>query len=286
MKRIKLSGGILIVILLVLIGLSGTNIACELIGLTPETESSGNNTDDPDPEEKDEEYLENLTESFLDNDVLFHIDEQTYLSYFPEDTKKLIYLPEELQSSIKKVITEAIEVYPLGFVPQHLSKIYIIGNEINTGSVDDSIAIATYKTTIFLTIGEKNDKTLYLPAFHHIFSHVLQNTYKELFDSYYEDWILNNPEGFEYYGYEPYINDEDKSEMYEDGFITPLSMDNYGCDFAEIAGYAFSNDPIFLNSVMNYSRIRQKFELMVDFYNKIDPLITLEYFEKIYGQKL
>ncbi len=236
-------------------------------------------------EKKNKEYLENLTESFFDNDISFHIDEQTYLSYFPEDTRKIIYLPEELQRRVKEVITEAVEAYPLGFVPEHLTKTYIIGNEIKIGNVDGSIAIATDKS-IFLTIGEKNDETLYLPAFHHIFSHVLQNRYKELFDSYYEGWILNNPEGFEYYGYEPEIAYEDRPEMYEDGFITSLSMDNYGCDFAEIAAYAFSKDPIFLNSVMNYPRIRQKFELMVDFYNKIDPRITLEYFERISGQKL
>ncbi|MBE3115034.1 MAG: hypothetical protein IMZ59_05885 [Actinobacteria bacterium] len=287
MKRVKLLG-ILIVILFVLIGLSGINIACELIGQTPETGSSDvqdKNIDDASLEKKDMEYLENITESFLDNDVSFHIDEQTYLSYFPEDTKKLIYLPEELQSSTKRVIIEATEAYPLGFVPQHLTKLYVIGNEIKIENVNDAIA-TTVDETIFLIIGEKNNETLYLPVFHHIFNHVMQNTYKELFDSYYEDWISNNPEGFEYYGYEPYINDEDKSEMYEDGFISSYSMVDYSEDFAEIAGYAFSKDPIFLNSVMNYPRMRQKFELMVDFYNKIDPSITLECFERISGQKL
>lgn len=250
-----------------------------------EEELSALLTDDANLEKKHKGYLENLTEFFFDNDVSFYIDEQTYLSYFPEDTKKLIYLPEELQVSVKKVVIEATEAYPLGFVPEHLKKLYIIGNEIKIENVNDAIAIATDET-IFLTISEKNDETLYLPVFHHIFNHLLQNKYKELFDSYYEDWMSNNPEGFEYYGYEPYCNDEDKSEMYKDGFFTSLSMFNYGCDFAEIASYAFSKDPIFLNSVMNYSRMRWKFELMVDFYNKIDPSITLEYFERISGQKL
>lgn len=250
-----------------------------------EEELSALLTDDANLEKKHKEYLENLTEFFFDNDVSFYIDEQTYLSYFPEDTKKLIYLPEGLQSSVKRVIIEATEAYPLGFVPQHLTKLYIIGNEIKIENVNDVVATATDET-IFLTIGEKNNKTLYLPVFHHSFNHLMQNTYKELFDSYYEDWIFNNPEGFEYYGYEPHGNYEDKSEMYKDGFITSLSMFNYSEDFAEIAGYAFSKDPIFLNSVMNYSRMRQKFELMVDFYNKIDPSITLEYFERISGQKL
>ena len=131
MKRIKLLFT-LIVTLFVLAGAISINIGCELLGLVPETESS--NVQDKNIDNAD---LENLTESFLDNDVLFHIDEQTYLSYFPEDTKKLIYLPEELQSSIKKVITEAVKVYPLGFVPQHLTKLYIIGNEIKTSSPGD-----------------------------------------------------------------------------------------------------------------------------------------------------
>lgn len=299
-KRIKLLCAVTVISILS-IGLLVINTACELLGFSSGTESSVTQDKNieteaaqesaalefsiSNTEKKDKEYLENLTESFLDHDVVFDMDKQTYLSYFPEDTKTLIYLQEELQINVKRVIIEAIEAYPLGFVPLHLSKIYIIGNEITAGGVNDSIAIATDKT-IFLTIGEKNDETLYLPAFHHIFSHVLQNTYKELFNSYYEDWILNNPEGFEYYGYEPYISDEDKSEMHKDGFITSLSMDNYSCDFAEIAGYAFSHDPLFLNSVIEYPRIKQKFELMVDFYTKIDPLITLEYFEEIYGQKL
>ncbi len=245
-----------------------------------EEELSALLADDTHLGKKHGEYLENLTESFFENGILFDIDRQTYLSYFPEDTKKLIYLPEELRTSVKKVVIEAVEAYPLGFVPQHLKKLYIIGNEIKIENVNDVIATATDET-IFLTIGERNDETLHLPVFHHALNHLLQNKYKELFDSYHEDWISNNPEEFEYADYEPYDYDGDKLEMYSSGFFTSLSMVNCSEDFAEIAGYAFSKDPVFLSSLMSYARIKQKFELMVDCYNKINSGITLEYFEKI-----
>jgi len=287
MKRIRLLFT-LIITLIVLVSFTAINIGCELLGLVPETESSdtrNNDTVGPGLEKKDEEYLESITESFLDSDISFNLDEQTYLSYFPGDTEKLINLPKELWSSYKEVITEAIEAYPLGFVPLHLSKIYIIGNKMDTGGEHDSTAIAIDKV-IFLTIDEKNSETLYLPVFHHIFNHVMQETYKELFDSYYDEWILNNPQGFEYYGYEPKIDNEDRPEMYKNGFISSYSMFDYSEDFAEISGYAFSKNPVFLDCVMNYPGIRQKFELMADFYGKIDPLITLEYFDEMYGQKL
>ncbi|MHB8280721.1 MAG: putative zinc-binding metallopeptidase [Candidatus Humimicrobiaceae bacterium] len=239
-------------------------------------------------EKKYKDFLENLTESFFENNVLFYIDKQSYLSYFPEDTKELIFLPEKLQSSVKKIIKEALEIYPLGFVPQHLKKLFIIGNEIKIEN-ENATALAIDKT-VFLTNGGNNNEIVYLIGFHHEFNHVLQDTYKELFDSYYEDWQSNNPEGFEYYGYErykdEYYNKEEWLKMYKDGFISSYSMVSYNEDLAEIASRAFANDPIFWKSIKNYPRIRQKFELMVDFYNKIDPSITLEYFEKISGQKL
>lgn len=230
-------------------------------------------------EKKYKDYLENLTESFFENGILFYIDKQTYLSYFPEETRTTVYLPEEIQDKVKNVIITATEAYPLGFVPQYLKKLYIIDNKIKTEKVNDATAI-TFGEIIFITDGDKNNEILYLPVFHHVFNHLLQNKHKELFDSYYEDWISDNPEGFEYYGYEPYLSDEDKLEMYKDGFITPLSMVNYGCDFAEIASYAFSKDPLFLNLIMDYPLIMKKFELMVDFYNNINPGITLGYFER------
>lgn len=251
-------------------------------------ELSASLSDDVYLEKKYKEFLENLTESFFENDVLFYIDKQSYLSYFPEDTKELIFLPEELQSSVKKVIKGAIEIYPLGFIPQHLEKLFIIGNKIKIED-ENSTALAIDKT-IFLANSGNNDEIVYLIEFNHEMNHVLQNTYKELFDSYYEDWQSNNPEGFEYYGYERYIDEyfsnEEWLKMYKDGFISSFSMVSYSEDLAEISSRAFANDPIFWKSINNYPGIRQKFELMVDFYNKIDPSITLEYFEKISGQEL
>ena len=220
--------------------------------------------------------------------MLFYIDKQLYLSYFPEDTKELIFLTEELQSSIKKIIKKAVEIYPLGFVPQHLEKLFIIGNEIKIE--DENATALTIDKTIFLTNSGNKNEIVYLIEFNHEMNHVLQNTYKELFDSYYKDWQFNNPEGFEYYGYERYIDEyyskEEWSKMYKDGFISSFSMVSYSEDLAEIASRAFTNDPIFWKSINNYLKIRQKFELMVDFYNKIDPGITLDYFVKISGQEL
>jgi hypothetical protein len=48
----------------------------------------------------------------------------------------------------------------------------------------------------------------------------------------------------------------------------------------------FSNDPQAWKLIKNYPKIRQKFNLLVDFYNKIDPSFNLEYFEKLSGQDL
>jgi hypothetical protein len=242
-------------------------------------------TDDSDLEKKYREFTENLTDSFFDNNILFNIDKQTYLSYFPEDTKELVFLPEEVQGKVKNVIVEAMEAYPTGFVPQNLQTLYILGNQIMIENVNDATALVI-DNTIFITNGKKDNEILYLPVFHHVFNHLLQNKYKELFDSYYEEWISNNPEGFKYYGYESYYRDEDKVEIYKDSFISTYSVVNYSEDFAEIATNAFSKDSIFFDSIMDHPGIKNKFELMVDFCNKINPNITLEYFERISGQKL
>ena len=241
--------------------------------------------DDAKLEKKYREFSKNLTESFFENDVLFYIDKQTYLGYFPEDTKRLVYLPEKIQIEIKSIIREATEAYPLGFVPQYLKRLYIIDNKIVIEDVNDATAIVIDET-IFITNGGKNNKILYLPVFHHVFNHLMQNKYKNLFDSYYEEWMSNNPEGFQYYDYEPFYSDEGKLKIYKDGFISSYSMVNYSEDFAEIATNAFSKDSIFFDSIMDYPKMKNKFELMVDFYNKINPDITLEYFERMSGYKL
>ena len=61
---------------------------------------------------------------------------------------------------------------------------------------------------------------------------------------------------------------------------------NYKEDFADMAQGIFSNDPQAWKLIKNYPKIRQKFNLLVDFYNKIDPSFNLEYFEKLSGQDL
>ena len=238
-------------------------------------------------------YISDLKESFFKNDILFYIDEQSYLSYFPEDTTGPKFVPDKLHERYKKAVEEAIKLYPYGLVPLNIGKVYIL-----EGSLENGEWVGVFVGDIFIGVEENYDSFLIESIFHHEFCHALQDysffDYNNLFNSYKAEWASINPAGFEYLGYEWFKNDktiyDDKSwiKLLQDGFIRPYSKVNYEEDFADIAEAAFSNenDKQFLKMLKDYPKLRQKFELMVDFYNKIDPAFNMEYFEKLSGQKL
>ena len=72
------------------------------------------------------------------------------------------------------------------------------------------------------------------------------------------------------------ISDEYK-EDYFDGFLNVYSHTSFENDFNEYSAMIFTYPEKFKKIMNKYPRVRGKFLIWMDFYNKINPVFTEEY---------
>ena len=129
---------------------------------------------------------------------------------------------------------------------------------------------------------------LYLEqTFHHEYSSILYRNYPSFIDE--EAWKEINIAGFDYNDPENGVGAIRNNESSQDldtalckkGFLTQYSLSGIENDINTFAQNIFSPSAGFWKIVDQYPRIKQKVKLLIDFYNKIDPLFTVDYFKKL-----
>ncbi|KRQ87890.1 Bacterial Ig-like domain (group 4) [Caloramator mitchellensis] len=229
-------------------------------------------------------YLNFLTER-IKIDFLcptYDYDNMKNLQYEPIDKSQIDRLKDIFSSEINK--------YPKSLLSENLDSIIftksLIYREVPIGGTFDSMNIY---------IADDN----YLDAdvkqvFHHEFNHILFNNYKYLFNEI--EWTNCNPNDFKYgnggleflketikQGKKDYDFDD---ELVKDGFINPYSQSGIEEDIAIIAQYLFTNNKRFWELINNNDRLKKKVSLLIDFYNKIDPIFKEEYFKNLQGDSI
>ena len=128
---------------------------------------------------------------------------------------------------------------------------------------------------------------LYLEqTFHHEYSSILYRNYPSFIDE--EAWKEVNITGFDYNDPENGVGAIRNNESSQDldtalckkGFLTQYSLSGIENDINTFAQNIFSPSAGFWKIVDQYPRIKNKVKLLIDFYKKIDPLFTNEYFKK------
>lgn len=100
-------------------------------------------------------------------------------------------------------------------------------------------------------------------------------------------WRDFNPENFTYF-YEKYgnfknlpssirISGKGSEEEYKNGFLDDYSMTNFENDFNSYSAMIFTYPDKFKKIMNQYPRVRAKFEIWLDFYQKIDSIFTEAY---------
>lgn len=228
-------------------------------------------------------YILKADEIFLDSCILFEIDNEEIFESFTFN-----YLPEERIEKAKRIARRALSKYPPGFVPNHLSKVYVFGALADRGV---GVAGVSMGNIILWSIDPyffKNEARLYGGQFpfHHELAHSLFASYNEFFSE--EAWLEILPDGFEYCpgsGHLWNIEGCDKydkwsnEKRWENGFLAPYAISSLHEDFAVTAESLFSGYS--WDIIDEYPQLREKVNLVLDFYHSIDPIFTEEYFREI-----
>jgi len=181
-----------------------------------------------------------------------------------------------------KILERGIKKYPKKLLKENVTKIFVMDRLTFHGIyVGGSYAIKTlYITNQGISEGYSD---LYVESlFHRELSSVLLLNLPEYFDK--TKWLGINDEKFSYgTGGVEEIRNKKSSEKFDatlnsQGFLNEYAMSSYENDFNSIVGCLFIGDYRFWEIVAKYPKIEMKLNVVIDFYAKLDPIFTKEYF--------
>ena len=194
--------------------------------------------------------------------------------------------PKEI-ARCKKIVVKALRKYTSPILKKDLKTVYFIKTisfyDVPFGGTNSNDALYLSNNGI-----ERRYTDLYMEQnFHHEFSSILYRNHPELLDE--KAWAKANVAGFDYSDPEAGVGAirENKSSQEFDtalcrlGFLTQYSLSGMENDINTFAQNLFSPSEGFWELVDQYPRIRQKFRVLLGFYNSLDPVFTENYFRKM-----
>ncbi len=198
------------------------------------------------------------------------------------DAQAEILLDKDEVDRSKHILNRAISKYPSHVINENLSAVYILHRlrfkGINAGGTNS-------KTNIYI-VNRGSSKgftdSWIEETFHNEFSSVLFREFHEYLKI--EEWKDINKPTFQYgnSGVEALRTGKSskigETSFYEEGFLHQYATSTVENDFNSIAGKLFMGEKKFWSIVKQYDRIRRKVALAINFYNKLDPVLTEDYF--------
>jgi hypothetical protein len=191
----------------------------------------------------------------------------------PIDKRVLVRYP--------KILEEALAKYPVHVIADYLNAVYFAG-VIKHGALYYSGTYDSTRRIVYLVDHGRSPVQRNSATFHHEFSSLLLSRHGWLINP----WLEQHPEGFRYKS-QIYENSEDvyadicldgTESDYEDGFMNSYGQTNFENDFNEYAAMVFAYPEKFKQIMDQYPRVRGKFLVFLDFFQKIDPIFTEAYF--------
>jgi hypothetical protein len=178
----------------------------------------------------------------------------------------------------KGILNNALEKYSVQMIQDYLNGIYIV-EKIESGG---PLYVGTYdpfRHIIYLVDldDQSDDDVVY--TFHHEFSSLLIRSHS----FFVNPWTDHHPKDFRYISEIYESHSEVKrarkaiKDYYELGIVTNYGLTDFENDFNEYSAMILTYPHKFKKIMDQYPRVRGKFLVWLDFYQKIDPIFTEEY---------
>ncbi len=190
-------------------------------------------------------------------------------------------------SRSKAIIVKALKKYPLAILRKNLTAVYVLKSikfyDVGYGGTNSTTVV--YVTNNGVKMGYTDSYVE--QTFHHEFSSILYRNFPDFIDQ--AAWAKANVPGFDYNDPESGVGAIRKNESSQEldtalcnkGFLTQYALSGLENDINTVAQNLFQPSPGFWSIVDQYPRVRLKTSLLIDFYLKIDPSFTEEYFRKL-----
>ncbi len=221
-------------------------------------------------------------------DIVYEIDENFLSSLVnpgipagPSRNAKVKPIRHRILSRYPGILLKAFNRYPIKVIQNYLSAVHF-AKEIEDNGFQCAGSYDPFKRVVYLVDDGENSEKQSMHTFHHEFSSLLLKRHTLLLNP----WFDQNPEGFEYlyklkrsemletYNSSSLIGTEIDNEK---GFLNTYAQTNFENDFNEYSAMIFTYPEKFKKIMSQYPRVRGKFQVWLEFYQKIDPIFTEEY---------
>ncbi len=186
--------------------------------------------------------------------------------------------PAYVKASLNQV-AESVRKYPEKLIARNLNRVYVLDELDFYGG---TCAASNSPDTVYLKHPKyKTGSCQRLDFhFHTRFSRILKNNYENLFDE--QKWMACNPENFSYNTKEMYKSKAGDADLYtadfENGFLCRFAQTDLTADFSVTAAHLFSGNDKIWQLAEKYPRIKQKCDLTIEFFHKLDPSLDKDHF--------
>ncbi len=178
------------------------------------------------------------------------------------------------------LLQKAFEKYPVAVIKKYLNAIYFV-REIDADGLKAAGTYDPFRRIIYLVDNgiQKDDQAM--STIHH----ELSSLFLKRHTFFINPWEAHNPRGFKYFDdiyndwntLKKVCNAISDYDCYEKGIVTNYGLTNFENDFNEYSEMIFTYPQKFKKIMNQYPRVRGKFLVWLEFYQKIDPVFTEEY---------
>ncbi len=195
---------------------------------------------------------------------------------------KVVPINHRILARYPAILLKAFKKYPKNVIKKHLKAIYF-SEEIDADGFKYGGTYDPFRRIIYLVDDGGQSENLAISNFHHEFSSLLLSGHS----IFINPWMDQNPQGFSYLRdvYETWEEIQQKidisavanEEDHKKGFMSVYGQTTFENDFNEYSAVIFTYPAKFKKIMNQYPRVRAKFLVWIEFYQKIDPLFTEEY---------
>lgn len=176
-----------------------------------------------------------------------------------------------------KDLEKALSKYPSNLIKNEVSNVYLVGN-IFSGRA--SFYGTNSRTNLYIASKDNNEIE---KTFHHEFSSILLRNNPQHFDKY--SWSKLNSESLstssENAMRSGFTSLDFNEKLLSKGYLSDYSLSNMENDFNMYAERLFAGEKEFWEIVDKYPKVKEKTDLVIDFYNKLDHVYTESFFRSI-----
>ena len=199
----------------------------------------------------------------------------------PGRNSKVTQIKQSVLVNYPRLLQETFAKYPDQVIKAHINAIYFSA-EINEDGLKYGGTYDPFRRILYIVDNgsRKDDHSIY--SIHHEISSLLLVRHS----FFINPWTDHNPKNFNYlfdvfkesakiYSQTSLVGSK---EDYLKGFMDSYGQTSFENDFNEYSAMIFTYPEKFKNIMNRYPRVRAKFLVWLNYYHKIDPIFTEEYF--------